>query len=117
MSQVDREHIRLRMDTKVFVELAAADPHAGTEAELLKCDVIDVSFGGLKARIAEELIQDSILSIAVFIPGVDEPFYLAAEVRWCRPDDSGEGTWCAGFQILVSSGSDVESWRDLLTHV
>lgn len=117
MAEIEREHIRLQMDTQVFVELAAADPQQGKDAELLRCEVRDVSRGGLKARVEQELIEHSILSIAVFIPGVDEPFHLVGEVRWCLPDPDASGKWNAGFKVLSSKGSDIESWRELLTHV
>ena len=119
MAKNDREHIRLQLDTRVFIELAAADPVAGTEAELLQCKVLDVSWGGLKVEIEEPLIDGSILSIGVFLPGVDEPFYLAGEVRWCIPVDLGntDGNWTAGFKVLTSSGSDADSWREFLDHV
>lgn len=117
MAEIKREHIRLQMDTEVYVELAAAAPEDGAEAELLRCDVKDVSRGGLKAQVEQELIEHSILSIAVFIPGVDEPFHLVGEVRWCLPAPDAEGKWNAGFKVLTSKGSDIDSWRDLLTHV
>jgi hypothetical protein len=117
MAEIEREHIRLQMDTEVYVELAAAAPEEGAEAELLRCDVKDVSRGGLKAQVEQELIEHSILSIAVFIPGVDEPFHLVGEVRWCMPAPDAEGKWNAGFKVLSSKGSDIESWQDLLTHV
>ena len=116
MAKTDREHTRLNLDSKVFIESAAADPVAGTEAVLLKCKVLDVSYGGLKVEIDEQLIEGAILSVGVFLPAVDEPFYLAAEVRWCRPAED-TGRWTAGFKVLASTGSDSVSWGEFLDHV
>ncbi|MEZ5501659.1 MAG: hypothetical protein R3E50_02985 [Halioglobus sp.] len=42
---------------------------------------------------------------------------MAAEVKWCRPNDEGDSGWLVGFALLNSSGSDIESWRALLEHV
>ena len=118
MADNHRKHIRLKMDTKVFVEVMAASPEEGGEAVLVECDVADVSFGGLKVNLDAELIKGSILSICVVMPAFEEPFYLAGEVKWSRLNEEEEGgQWSAGFQLLTSSGSDIEHWRELLTHV
>ena len=118
MSDQDREHIRLKMDTKVFIEVTAAGPDDTGAANLLQCDVVDVSFGGLRINIDEELIEGSILSICVELPTFDDLFYMAGEVMWCRPNvDEAGGAWAVGFKLLTSSDSDINSWRELLNHV
>jgi hypothetical protein len=118
MAGNQREHIRLKMDTKVFVEVMAASPKDGGESVLVECDVVDVSFGGLKVNLDAELITGSILSICVVLPAFEDPFYLAGEVKWSRPNEQGEGgEWSAGFQLLTSSDSDIAHWRELLTDV
>ena len=118
MAGIDREYIRLKMDTKVFVEIMAADPQDGGASILVECDVIDVSFGGLKVNLDAELIKGSILSICVVMPTFEEPFYMAGEVKWCRLNEEEDGgQWSAGFQLLTSSDSDIEHWREVLTRV
>jgi hypothetical protein len=103
------------MDTRVFVEVVAADE--SNEGLLLQCDVVDVSYGGFSANIASELIIGSILSVCAELPAVPEPFYMVAEVKWCRPDAHAQHSWLAGFQLLSSSNTDIEHWRSLLVHV
>ena len=118
MADKQREYVRLNMDTKVFVEIMAADPEEGSESVLVECDVVDVSFGGLKVNLDAELITGSILSICVVMPTFEDPFYLAGEVKWSRLNEEQEyGQWSAGFQLLTSSDSDIEHWRKVLTHV
>lgn len=118
MADNHREYIRLKMDARVFVEVMAADPGNGGESVLVECEVVDVSYGGLKVNLEAELIQGSILSICVVLPAFEDPFYLAGEVKWTRPNKPGEGAkWSSGFQLLTSSDSDIGYWRELLEHV
>lgn len=118
MADNHREHVRLRMDTKVFVEITAAGPTGEGESTLMACDVVDVSFGGLKVNLGAELIKGSILSICVVLPTFEDPFYMAGEVMWCGPnEEESDNEWSAGFKLLTSSDSDIEQWRELLTHV
>jgi hypothetical protein len=102
------------MNTRVFVEAIAATDFS--EGLLLECEVLDVSYGGFRVCIEQEVTVDAILSVCAELPSVEEPFYLAAQVKWCRLNDEGEG-WLVGFQLLKSSDTDIESWRALLEHV
>ena len=115
MEDKDRNHIRIKMHTRVFVEVLAATD--SSEGLLVQCQVLDVSYGGLRISLGCELIQGAILSVCAELPGVDDPFYMAAEVKWCRVDEEAEGRWIAGFKLLKSSDTDIESWRSLLEHI
>jgi len=115
MADNDRNHIRIKMNTRVFVEaIAATDTSEGL---LLQCDIVEVSYGGFSVNIDRELIVGAILSVCAELPAVKEPFYMAAEVKWCRPNEEGRSGWLAGFKLLKSSDTDIESWRQLLEHV
>lgn len=114
MSENNRNHVRIKMDAKVFVEVAAATDTA--PAELQHCEVEDVSYGGLRARLGCELIDGAILAICADLPAMPEPFFMAAEVKWCRRDDEHDA-WLAGFALIPSSDTDLASWRELLEHV
>ncbi len=115
MAGNDRNHIRIKMNTRVFIEaIASTDPSEGL---LLKCEVVEVSYGGFSVNIERELIVGAILSVCAELPAVKEPFYMAAEVKWCKPNEHGRKGWLAGFKLLKSSDTDIESWRQLLEHV
>ena len=114
MSEEKRSHIRLKMDAEVFVEVAAATAQA--EAELARCEVVDVSFGGLQVKIEQPLLEGSILAISVDLPTMPDPFFMPAEVKWCQQERDSE-QWLAGFALVSSSDSDVAAWRELLEHV
>lgn len=111
----DRNHIRIKMHTRIFVEVLAGTDSA--DSLVLPCEVMDVSYGGFRVSIASELTVGSILSVCAELPAVQDPFYMAAEVKWCRPSESSTDRWLAGFQLLMSSDSDIHAWRALLEHV
>jgi hypothetical protein len=92
-------------------------PTDSAEGLLLQCKVLNVSYGGFRVNIESELIVGAILSVCVELPAVEEPFFMAAEVKWCRLDEESESGWLAGFEILKSSDTDIESWRELLEHI
>jgi len=115
MVENDRNHIRIKMHTRIFVEAMAATDT--TEGLLLQCKVVDVSYGGFSVDIESEVPVGAILSVCAELPAVEEPFYMAAEVKWCRPNDDGKDGWLAGFELLKSRGTDIEAWRNLLEHL
>lgn len=115
MTRIDRDHVRIRVDARVFVEVIAADDRS--EGILLRCDVMDVSYGGFSAGIKTEVPIGAILSVCVELPGVADPFYLAAEVKWCQPKANSDDQWLAGFKLLNSSNTDIAAWRSLLIDV
>ncbi|MFK7975850.1 MAG: PilZ domain-containing protein [Halioglobus sp.] len=114
MSDNKRNHIRIKMDAQVYVELAAATDTA--EAELERCTVEDVSFGGMRVLMNTEVTEGAILAICAELPSMPEPFFMAAEVMWCRRQHK-DNNWLAGFALIPSSDSDLSSWRELLEHV
>lgn len=115
MEEKERSHIRIKMDTRIFIEAIAATD--SSEGLLLQCDVVDVSYGGFSVIIESELIVGAILAVCAELPAVEKPFYMAAEVKWRRPNEGGKSGWLTGFKLLKSSDTDIESWRRLLEHV
>jgi hypothetical protein len=112
MLDSERSHVRIKMDTRVFVEAIAATD--SSEGLLLQSKFLDVSYGGFSLNVESELTVGAILAVCAELPAVDEPLYMAAEVKWCRPREDGKSGWLVGFKILNSSGTDVESWHELL---
>ena len=115
MQENDRNHLRIKMDTRIFVEAIAATD--SSEGLLLQCEVVDVSYGGFRVNIESDLTVGAILSVCAELPSVKDPFYMAAEVKWCKPREDRKSGWLAGFQLLKSRDTDIESWRELLEHV
>lgn len=114
MSKNKRNHIRIKLDAEVFVEVAAATETA--EAELERCRVMNVSYGGLQVEIQAEVTVGAILAICAELPSLSQSFFMAAEVKWVREQKNGNG-WMVGFALIPSSDSDLALWRDLLEDV
>jgi len=115
MALNSRRHTRIKVDTKIFIEVIART--ANSEGLLLQSKVVDVSYSGLSVCIEIELTVGTILPVCTELPGVEEPFYLAAEVKWCRANEDGKTTWLAGLQILNSRDTDIMLWHSVLEHV
>jgi hypothetical protein len=109
-----RQFLRLPTESRVFIELESPPPGSLGPGKVARCETLEVSRGGLRARIGESVTVGAILQIGVELPGEEEPFYLVAQVRWRKQDDENPGFWIAGFEILHSMGSDIEQWEAAL---
>lgn len=121
MSIEKRRHLRLPVSTRTFIELEAPDINGAEAGRLAACTSETVSRGGIQVVLDEELAVSSILQIGVDAPNEDTTFFLAGEVKWCRPCAEDEKKqeepltgWRVGFEILNSHNSDIERWVALL---
>ncbi len=117
MNGDSRKSLRIHLHSRVFVELTSADVVAGIPAEIIACKILDVSKEGLRVALEREVPVGAILHIGAELPGTEETFHLAAEVKWCRQANGPEPGWTAGFQLLNASDSDISDWQQLLEHV
>lgn len=113
-----RRFFRLPVESRVFIEIEAPSPGSSGPGKVAHCETLEVSLGGLQARIRDAVSVGAILQIGVELPGKNEPFYLVAQVRWCRQDENKDqdntAPWTAGFEILNALGSDIEQWEAAL---
>jgi hypothetical protein len=110
----NRRFLRLPIESRVFIELEAPPPGSIGPGNVARCETLEVSRAGLRARLAETVTVGAILQIGVELPGEDEPFYLVGQVRWRMRDRQAPGSWIAGFEILNAHGSDIEHWEAAL---
>ena len=117
MNDDSRKSLRIHLHSRVFIELTSADVVANLPAEIIQCKILDVSKEGLRVAIEREVPVGAILHIGAELPGAEETFHLAAEVKWCRQRPEPDTGWSAGFQLLNASDSDISDWQRLLEHV
>jgi Tfp pilus assembly protein PilZ len=114
MTEQKRKHLRLPIESTIYIKLLTSRPGQDESARMLKCKSLNVSRGGLQVMLEEELTVGTILQIGVELPSEKDTLYLAAEVRWCLPSKNEHNPWMAGFQILNTHDSDIERWVTLI---
>ena len=117
MPEDQRRHLRLPVESTVFIELVSPGVGSAESGKVATCRTLDMSRGGLRVSLEHQLEVGAILQIGVELPDAEETLYLAGEVRWClanQPPDSG---WSAGFALLNARDSDIDSWITLLTNM
>ena len=114
MSGEKREHLRLPVDTSIFIELVAPGVGSGEDGEIIACRTTNVSRQGLQVSIGREVTVGAILQIGVQMREALEPFYLAGQVEWCNKNEGTAEGWAVGFRLMNADNSDIDSWTSLL---
>ena len=115
MPEQRREHLRLPIESRTFIELVAPRIGQDDSGRLVTCKSLNVSRGGLQVALEEELTVGAFLQIGVDLPGAKDTLHLVGEVRWCLPDKDEQGSWMVGFQLLNADNSDIERWAELIS--
>ena len=116
---LERKHLRLPVQSRVFIELEA--PVSGSDApgNIVVCKTLDVSARGLQVALDHELIEQAYLQIGIEPPHAEgataQPFFLAAQVKWCRAGDAADQPWLAGLALLPAGQSDIDQWIELIS--
>ena len=117
MVDEQRQHRRLPVQSRVFIELVAPGLGSPQSGQVADCKTLDVSKGGLRVSLDRELPVGAILQVGVELPKYSETLYLAGEVRWCRRDQEAEQRWTAGFALLNADESDIDRWVALMVEL
>ena len=117
MPQEKRQHLRLPVESRIFIELVSPRVGSAESGTVAMCHTLDISRGGLRVSLDQELTVGAILQIGVQLPDADDTLYLAGEVRWCRPMQESPQGWSAGFKLLNAGDSDIDSWIALLRNM
>ena len=114
MPEEQRKHLRLPVESRVFIELLSPDMVNNDPGKIVTCRTLNVSRRGLLVSIEHEVTVGAILQVGIQMPHEEEPLYLAAQVEWCRSADDGDGEWSVGFTLMNANNSDIDSWESLL---
>ena len=109
-----RLHPRLQSEDRLFTQvvLSADDPElVGTT---LSCSAINLSVGGVQFRTNAQVPAGSLLDLWIDVATRPGKFFLAGEVRWCRPvvAEDGSPEWLVGVQLKTGAATDILVWRD-----
>jgi hypothetical protein len=117
MPEDKRQHLRLPVASKIFIELVSTPAGSAESGTVAMCNTLDISRSGLSVSLDQELTVGAILQIGVQLPDAHDTLYLAGEVRWSRPAQEPERGWSAGFKLMHSGGSDIDHWIALLNNM
>jgi hypothetical protein len=114
MVEDKRRHLRLPLDSRVFIELLSPKADHSEDRTIAQCNTLEVSRRGLSVSLESALTVHSILQIGVELPGPEQTIYLAAEVKWCEAMPGEAERYCAGFEIIDGGGTDFSQWQSIL---
>jgi len=99
-----RIHARRERQSEAHFTLSFLD--AGGDQKKITCHTLDVSKGGFRVGMNEEL-PVGFISEFCLESEKGQMMLLYAELRWCRKTDLG---FECGFQILDAENSDLSHW-------
>ncbi|HDY83552.1 MAG: PilZ domain-containing protein [Gammaproteobacteria bacterium] len=117
MSQEKRKHLRLPVESTIFIELVSPRAGSSESGEVAMCKTLEVSRDGLRVGLEREVTVGAILQIGVQLPESGDTLYLAGEVSWCRANEEPQQSWSAGFKLLNAANSDIDRWIALLAEM
>lgn len=104
-----RKHERVEVVQAIFIEVVAKGSRTEADNPIVRCETVDVSIGGLKIFVPEEIATGSQLNLAVPMDDWKENLELFGEAMWSRPADDKSGYW-VGLELKDSSREDMEKW-------
>ena len=106
-----RKHQRIHVERAIFVEVEQPDSRNEAENQILRCETLDVSVGGLRLWVPEPIREGSTLNIAAPMADWTENLELVGRAMWSRPSEDPEkpGYW-VGLELQDSSREDMEKW-------
>ncbi len=107
-----RNHNRLEKNAAIFLEMLSM-PGSDSSNNILLCNALDLSLEGVRVCVDEPIEVHSVLQMGIQLQGMDQPFYMVGEVRWCTQSAEGEPGFWVGFELLDSAGTDYDTWHQL----
>lgn len=104
-----RQHDRIDVVQAIFIEVVGRGSRRESDNPILRCETVDISVGGLKIFVPEEITAGSHLNLAVPMDDWKQNLELQGEAMWCRPAEGREGYW-VGLQLWDASREEMERW-------
>lgn len=106
-----RKHQRIHIERAIFVEVD--NPNSRTESgnQIMRCETVDVSVGGLKIWVPEPVDEGATLNIAAPMEDWKENLELSGKAMWVTAvDEADRGGFWVGLELMDSSREDMEKW-------
>ena len=104
-----RQHERIEVVQAIFIEVVGRGSRKETDNPILRCETVDISVGGLKIFVPEQIAAGSHLNLAVPMDDWKENLELQGEAKWSQPADGRPGYW-VGLELMDTSMENMEKW-------
>lgn len=104
-----RKHERVEVAQAIYIEIVSYGSRSESQNTIIRCETVNVSVGGLKIHVAQEIPRGSKLNIAVPMEGWKENLELTGEAVWVRPVEGGSGYW-VGLELQDTNRDNMEKW-------
>jgi len=104
-----RKHARIEVVKAIFIEVVRRGTRSEAQNTILRCETVDISIGGLKIYVTQQIPQGSRLNIAVPLEDWKQNLELIGQCVWVRPAGDGKGFW-VGLELHDSDRDSMEKW-------
>ena len=104
-----RQYERIEVVQAIFIEVVGRGSRKESENPILRCETVDISVGGLKVFVPDDIAAGSELNLAVPMDDWKENLELQGRAKWSRPADDRPGYW-VGLELHDASRDEMERW-------
>jgi c-di-GMP-binding flagellar brake protein YcgR len=104
-----RKYPRINIERAIYVEVVRRGSMTEADNPIIRCETLDVSMGGLRIWVPEQIAQGSVLNIAAPMEDWKENLELVGKAMWVRAAEDKKGYW-VGLELMDSSREDMERW-------
>jgi hypothetical protein len=104
-----RKHQRVSVEKAIFVEVVKGCGRSEAHNDIIRCETLDVSNGGLRIWVATPISAGTTLNIAAPMDDWSENLELVGEAMWVKEAVDRDGYW-VGLALKDSSRKDMEKW-------
>ena len=115
MSEIgdERKHIRRVQDEKVVFQITSSVHGTLPPGTVVRCWTENISTRGLRIQLERPLSEGSQLELGVEISNRPGVFFLAGEVRWCKPLEGSKRN-LVGVELKERQSDDFNLWKGVL---
>ena len=104
-----RKYQRVEVEKAIYIEVISRGNYSEADNEIIRCETLDISVGGLRIWVPTPIAQGSTLNIAAPMEDWKESLELVGEAMWVKAAEDREGYW-VGLELRDSSREDMENW-------
>ena len=86
-----RQHQRVDVEKAIYIEVVGRGVQSEAHSNIIRCETLDVSVGGLRVWVPTPIKQGSTLNIAAPMEDWTESLELLGEAMWVREAGDREG--------------------------